>query len=147
MSITIRVDRELDKEFIGDVLVTAFDGSCGACWYWARPAGRFWLTSEQNPENLDPAYSFWTAAHIRTQGLIGIKHLDAKQEGGWFTVDGECIRIGIQKILDLDPHANIDPSVRNYIVRGVLESDAGDIDAIAADCIVQIGLFGRIVFG
>lgn len=143
---TVKVERELSKGFIGDILVTAFDGQYGGCWYWAKPAGRFWLSSEQNPDNPEPAYSYWTRAHIRSQDPIGIASLDQKQEAGWFTVDAEAIRIGIQKILDQDEHARIDDNLREQVYRSVLEGDA-DIDVDAADCIVQVGLFGRLVFG
>lgn len=145
---TIKVDRDLDKEFISNVLITAFDGNYGGCWDWAKPAGRFWLTSEQRdePGRMDPDESYWTAAHIRTKEETGVASLDARQEKGWFTVNAECIRVGIQKILDQDTHALIRSDLRDQIYRSVLEGDA-DIDADATDCIVQIGLFGRMIFG
>lgn len=33
-----------------------------------------------------------------------------------------------------------------YIVGAVTEEDAGDIDAVSADAIVQVGLFGKVIF-
>lgn len=33
-----------------------------------------------------------------------------------------------------------------YILQAVIEEDAGDIDATAADAIVQAGLFGKVIF-
>lgn len=141
--VNIRVVRTLDKQFIGDVLVTAFDGTYGGCWYWAKPAGRFWLTSEQRDDDL--TRSDWTAAHIRTEEPTGVTFLDAKQEKGWFTVDKVCIGVGIQKILDKDPHCQIRDDLREQVYRAVLDGEA-DIDADATDCIVQIGLFGRLIF-
>lgn len=147
--VNIRVVRTLSKQFIDEVLATAFDGTYGGCWYWAKPAGRFWLTSEQReePGMMDPAHSYyWTAAHIRTEEPTGVAFLDAKQEKGWFTVDRVCIGVGIQKILDGDPHCRVRDDLRDQVFRAVLDNEA-DIDSDATDCIVQIGLFGRLIFG
>jgi hypothetical protein len=38
------------------------------------------------------------------------------------------------------------PAIREIIITAVREDDASDIDAEAADCIIQVGLFDEIVY-
>jgi hypothetical protein len=64
-----------------------------------------------------------------------------------FTMDADRVVEGIVKILDNDSEISIDPTIRNYIVRGVMDNDAGEIDAIAADCIMQAAFFNALVYG
>ncbi len=145
MSIQIKVERELDDEFVSDVLVTAFDGSYGGCWYWAdskrvdENQGPWGYVSEE--EGAD-----WAFVNITLQqgDDTGNKVLDAMMQKG-VRVDGEAIRVGIQRIMDGD--VGVSDDIRNHIVRGVLEGDAGEIDAIGADCIVQAGVFGELIYG
>lgn len=47
----------------------------------------------------------------------------------------------------IEGKVQVAPDIRNYIVRAVCEGDAGMIDAEAADVLVQVALFGEIVFG
>ncbi len=42
---------------------------------------------------------------------------------------------------------DINADLRNMIIMACADNDGGDIDAEAADCIVQCGLFGAIVYG
>lgn len=112
---TIEIKRELSKEFLSDVMVTAFDGNYGACWTWADPVGRFWLESEQNPENMDPAYSFWMKAHIRVNPdePTGDKILD-REDG--FVIDHEAIARGISIIIN-DDYVGVWREARPHDVR------------------------------
>jgi len=141
MSININIKRTLDDEFVSDVLITAFDGSVGACWYWAEWSDG--LTPALVANNVDTGHSQrkeWTCCFITEReepGVYGSKTL--------YAVAGETIEQGIQRILNDD--TLITPYIRQYVLTAVLEGDAGEIDAEAADCIVQIGLFNKIVFG
>lgn len=145
MPIQIRVTRELDDEFIGDVLVTAFDGSYGGCWEtWAEPMHE---KTEQWPHDrmltLDEDEN-WTAVHIRCSDTDGLTATEIGLVTDGIVVNAEAIRVGIQRILDDNI---VNSEIRDYVVRAVLEHDAGDIDATAADCIVQAGVFGRVIWG
>lgn len=154
----IKTKVELPKEFLSDIMITAFDGQYGGCWYWAEPVGRFWLETEQNsdPGKLDPAYSHWMKAHIRVdldEGGTGNPVLD-RRDG--FEIDHEGLARAMQLIIDDEYHPNVLDSEKatGYqtalagIVAG-LESggtDAGDIDAPFADAIVQVCAFGKVIF-
>lgn len=125
----ITIQREMSEEFISDVLTTAFDGNYGACWYWAEPIpGGGW--------------------HIDGDGTWrSVEILDREDDDGSqgpSTVDRDVIEKGIQAILDGELIADY---IKQYVVRGVLGDDAGEIDAEAADAIVQVGLFDEIVYG
>lgn len=56
-----------------------------------------------------------------------------------------AIRAGLSKARD--PEVQINDQIRGWIVAGDCTNDAGDIDADCADVIVQLGAFGRIVYG
>lgn len=134
MSIKIKVERELSDEFVGDVLVTAFDGRYGGCWYWAAPkvaeGDTSWLDYDVN--------DVWLSVNV-------VDKEDAN-DSKIYRVNAEVIQVGIQRIIDAT-EVKINEEIRNYILRGVLEEDGGDIDSTAADCIVQAGLFNEIVYG
>lgn len=131
VKMNIKVERTLDEEFVSNVLITAFDGHYGACWYWARPT----RTEEESFISTSGAPNdHWTEARVH----------DMEDETKKFKVHAKVLETGIQRILDED---HIAESIRQYIVSAVLEDDAGHIDATAADCIVQVGLFNELVYG
>jgi hypothetical protein len=134
------MERTIDDEFIGDVLVCAFDGGLGACWYWAEPdTDGPWLTTTSVNSAGGPV---WASCRIVRPTATD---LEGDEKSIRETVNAEVIRLGIQRILD--DKELIAPYIRDYIVAAVSELDAGHVDAEAADCIVQVGLFGTLVFG
>lgn len=131
--ITITLKRTLDDEFISNVLITAFDGSYGACWYWCEADKNFLTTMKFTGSD-----DVWTECRIKHEDEDG-------QSDVARTVNAEVIRVGIQRILD-EPDSCAQ-YIREYVSQGVSERDAGMIDADAADAIVQIGLFNELVYG
>jgi hypothetical protein len=127
-TITIRMD--ITQEFLSDLLVTAFDGSYGGSWYWARPniqspeqGAKYWLETDGD---------LWTVCHIR----------DLEDPDRKFKVDHQVLIRGIEKLFE--------PGVlpgRGDIRNAVLAQDSGNIDVDAADVIVQLGCFGELVYG
>lgn len=144
MSIKVKIERELDEEFVGDVLITAFDGLYGACWYWAQ--------SKRRPDGSPaadivrhPGGETWGSVHIAVRDdflPLGIPAVDAGNDIGW-TINGSVVQTGMQRILDYWSKENY---IRTYILNAVADADAGCIDAEAADAIIQEGLLGKIVF-
>jgi hypothetical protein len=47
----------------------------------------------------------------------------------------------------LSGSVKIDNQIHGYVALAVAENDAGFIDSVAADCIVQAGLFDELVYG
>ena len=60
------------------------------------------------------------------------------------TLDIELIKKGLEKVLSDDFQVN--KQYRNMIMVAVYDKDAGQIDSVCADIIVQAGLFGEIVY-
>lgn len=129
---TVKVERTLSADFLSSVLITAFDGNYGGCWYWCSPYGDDWLKTDDDD---------WTNVQIALDEETGIPVVDSHSH---FNADHLVVRNGIQMIMSGDL---IDDSIKAYVVAGVLEDDAGNIDSIAADCIIQVGIFGKVVFG
>ena len=62
------------------------------------------------------------------------------------TINQDTIVKGINKIVT-DSTVKINDTLRQIITQANKENDAGDLDADAADYIIQIGLFDQIIFG
>jgi hypothetical protein len=62
-----------------------------------------------------------------------------------FTLDVELVKKGLEKILEDD--FQINREYRNMIMTAIYDTDAGQIDAVCADIIVQAGLFGELIYG
>jgi hypothetical protein len=61
------------------------------------------------------------------------------------TLDTFAVARGIERILTLQ--VPIADYIERYIWSGLSHEDAGDIDAEAADCIVQAALLGELRYG
>jgi hypothetical protein len=118
-----------------DILITAFDGDYGGCWYWAMPDPEV-RVSEQFVMDGPKVDDLWRA--------VGIA--DKEEQERRYRVDHETIRVGLRRIVEGDCTFGGKPWENRTHILGSL-SDPGDIDADIADVIVQAGLFGDIVYG
>lgn len=114
------------KRFLFDVFLTAIETGIG---YWATIRTYYWRT-EDGVEDHEKFY-----ARISEQ----------EDDTSTFDVDAYTIGIGIKHVLGKDFKVN--PAIRAAIEEANHRNDAGMIDAIAADVIVQAALFGQIVYG
>ncbi len=127
MSHKIKIEVELDDEFLEDVLTTAVEGGTN---YWAKVD-----LNKRDPETLR---------------CIEITFYDAEADSPNdenfppMLVNAEVIARGIQRILST---GLVNDQIYDCVSKGVRENDAGYIDAEAADCIVQAALFNEIVYG
>lgn len=126
----------LKPEFLGDILVTAFDGNYGGSWYWAAPAEEEWLEVQHSDDD-----QVWMQVKIvdKEDDL----DFDRDEEHTVYTVTHESLAKAIQKILLTEC---ISTDLMEQISRSVREGSA-DIDASAADCIVQMAVLGGITYG
>lgn len=149
---TITIDDEtyeISDEFLSHVLETAVEGGCS---YWADVSAEYASESssgsskgindfdvsdyvEDEDEDEDEDAPFYTAASF-------LASKDPTQGG---TIDLEGIADAIERIAAGE--VEVAPAIREVIIAAVEDDDASDIDAEAADCIVQIGLFDEIVYG
>lgn len=110
------------RTFIADALTTAVEGGVN---YWA-------VTCDM----VRDADRRVTSVAVR----------DGEDDNAeWITVDIEAATHAVHCILASE--GEIAPHLRRELAMAVLEDDAGRIDATLADCIVQIAVYGDIVFG
>lgn len=130
---TITVTMNLQDHFLGDILVTAFDGNYGGCWYWAKPGNDNWLETNGDKDILNVVWQ-----------RVCIKEHEPSElhEGQVAYVDHETLAKGIRRILSGEAGIEVDA-----LHGAVVEDDAGQIDSDLADCIVQEGLFEQQVYG
>lgn len=132
MTFTVQMKRELSRQFVLDVLTTAVESGYSAVRYW----GAFLDVQRDGDLNV-------------TQFTVA-EDEEAKEDGtgyhDWYVVTPETIVQAIQMVLD-DPVMSASV-VGNYVVRAVRDDDAGDIDAEAADLLVQLAAFdGTVIYG
>jgi len=145
---TIRIDDieyALDDEFLSQVLETAVEGACS---YWADVSA----DSEGDDAGADGARDFDVGDYVEDSGEAdeGSRFYKSASflvsgdpaQGG--TLDLHGIADAIERIADGE--AQVPPAIREVILAAVQEADGTAIDAEAADCIVQIGLFDEIVY-
>ena len=114
--------RKVTQEFANDVITTAVEGGIG---YWARISEYHWrngIPTTAMIEPLDPMDQ-WPLAQL--DRVLVQKGIDALAEG----------------------NIKVAPDILGAILVSVVRPDDYDIDATAADVIVQAGLFNDIIYG
>ena len=111
--------------FLADVLVTAVEGGIS---YWCDHQNYSWAQDEET--------DYMTDAFVE---------VDAGDGKGWMAVTLDTIEAGIAKVKESG--FLINSGVLSDILIGDNNDDGGDVDSIAADCIVQAGLFGEVIYG
>lgn len=129
---------EVSDETISNIMITAFDANYGGSWYWAVPD---WIeTPTASCTYIRTAGDNWTHvyAQVNPDEPIG----DVEQDKP-FVVTRTVVERGIQLILTGKV------GIRSDLLAQVqtLFLDDVDIDADAADCIIQAGVFGELVYG
>jgi hypothetical protein len=69
----------------------------------------------------------------------------AETESPIYTVNAENLTKAFQTFVQEEPPANT--SITGYIQRALRENDPGYLDADCADVLVQIAVFGRLIYG
>jgi hypothetical protein len=124
---------EARQEFLLDVFVTAMEGGIG---YWSACHEYHW--EAEDPLLPGDLYGFY--AKVR----------EWDEENGEYTgdlllINDAVIARGINLILKGEVKLNSE--IKDWIAKDSRLNECGMIDACAADCIVQAGLFGKIVYG
>lgn len=145
---TIDIDgtsHEVTDELLSYVLATAVEGGCS---YWADVSA----DSSNEAAGPDGARDFDVADYLDDDSDAGEDepfytsasfHVtkDSAQGG---TLDLQGVADAIERIASGE--VEIPPAIREIIIQAVKNGDPSDIDAEAADCIVQVGLFDEIAY-
>ena len=109
-------------EFLNDCIVNAVES--GGITYWADVCEYMWDD---------------------TDGMVALAEIQVDDTGERYTLDADVINLGIERIRSGE--VQINRTVKSWILLGDAENDAAEIDSLAADCIVQAGVLGDIVYG
>ena len=110
-------------DFLASILVTAVEGGIN---YWAETRSYNFVEKDRN----------FTAAFAEVREL---------PTGNWRPLTLDVVAEGV-RLIKLGG-VRVNRSILYGVLAGALEYDASEIDAEAADVIVQAGLFGQIVYG
>lgn len=132
---------EARTRFLRDVMITAIEGGTG---YWAmadkvQRSG----TAEQRKEL---AFDWHYESYVLIEGEDGT---DECQADG---VEGKCAghlvnADVIERGMGLLAATKLDPEIKRSLLAGIAENDGGEVDALGADVLVQLGVFGTVVYG
>jgi hypothetical protein len=106
-------------QFYFDIFVTSMEGGIS---YWAR-----------------------TTKYVNNNPNFFAVIEDYEDDGKQHTINKAVIMKGLQAFLDNKVRVRKD--ITKSVLYGILNKDAYDIDAEIADCIIQAGLFGEVVYG
>ncbi len=122
----VRTDKR--SAFLWDVFVTALEGGIG---YWSAASEyHIWRSSDGEPD---------------TAGFFATIE-DGEDDGKEYRIDAAVIARGLGRIVRGE--VEIASSIRgNVMLANATNGDDADLDAIDADCVVQAGLFGEVVYG
>lgn len=141
---TVSTSFTLSDSFLGYVMCSAFEGGTG---YWARLEDIQYGPGAKTKASTDEP--FYISAYA-----VDTDWDDSDKTGEpafpRTLVDFDLLARGIGLILGSKPAtAEFWPNsdIVGYVQRAVAEDDAGHIDGDAADAIMQLGMFGQLVFG
>lgn len=134
MAHTLKMEVEIPEKLLGDLLVTAFDGVHGGCWFWCHSDQTYSLDERFAMDDPTNVLSTWQRVQIETD-----------EENDQYAVDHGNLASGMQLIMNL-PKGKYD-KLKALIGEAVMNDDAGVLDANDADTIVQFALFGEEVYG
>lgn len=149
---TARTIANLDDQWIEDLLVTAFDGQYGGCNYWIHSEDtvrQVRVLTAAGDSQRDDAKGRWEAVEID----FSTTDSDLFAKGGFAMqgptrpltarLDKHSLEYAWQRIVNEQP---IRSDLVDQFVSSMREGDL-DVDADAADCLIQYALFSQVVFG
>lgn len=131
-SITIEHQIILSEQFIKDIMVTMVESGYDSLFYWATLT-HIERDSESYPHTIalledDEEYETQEEADNPTV----------------HTLTRDMVAPAIEKIIN---KRLVGSELMHYLMRAVMDGDAGDVDATLADCILQVALLGEVVYG
>lgn len=127
------------EEFLATVVTTAVEGGIG---YWSVVHKYDWWYPDLQGHTPAPSDGMaFTRASIELTEDADESH----PAGRRVEVDHDTVRRGMLVLTSGERQVRRD--IYEAIVLANHSSDGGEIDSEIADCIVQAGLFGRVIFG
>lgn len=129
---TLNVDLKIDAEFLHDIFTTALEGGIG---YWSECSAYHW--SKGGPDH-EADLDFFHAIIEETES--------GEDEPPTHRIDREVILRGLSRLFTGE-YRGLHSSTAGRIMEAAITGNSGRLDASDADCLVQVGLFGEVVYG
>jgi len=121
------------KQLLCDIFTTALEGGIG---YWSAAEEYHWRLDVPDETPFDESQDL--------DGFYAV--IEDLEDGKVYRIDADVIRMGIGYIAD--GIAQVRSDIRaTVLLLDRTNGEEGDYDAETADCIVQAGLFGEVVYG
>ncbi len=132
------------QEFLADVITTALEGGVG---YWSQASEYRWFSPDLSGGTATPGPNGTANAYA----TLHETDTPDGELGDALTVDVDVIARAFGKIRRAASGDLVIPFLSREYARRLRDAyddiDAGDIDADDADVVVQVGLFGQVVYG
>lgn len=135
-------------QFLHDVMITALEGGVG---YWSvaddivrHTNDDLWYSSYVlfcYEGDVDPKTG------VKVAGECGADDKEGQCKGHKVTPEVVSKGLGIALDYKKHPEIGLHKSHRAHYFEASIENDGGEIDAGDADNIVQLGIFGKVIFG
>lgn len=146
--VKINTEVELTEDFVGDILVTAFDGNYGGSLFWANWSRRAdaLQTITNRPDHtgfLDVWEAVWIKFNVEESCSGMMKRVyEAMMTKGGLKIDADMVAAGIMVAMSKGS-----ASIQKSLLLALAEQDASSIDSGLADSIIQFAVFGEQVYG
>lgn len=124
---TVTCSYDITREFINDLMTTAFDAGVGGCWYWVTDYENYLDGKTGKETGVEYFHDV-----VAEGGTLSIQILDGEDDE-WYDINTSKLLLGIQQYC----------KERNKTPEALME----DHDADDADCIVQMAIFAKVVYG
>lgn len=124
------LDVTVQNEDIDDIMVSALEGGIN---YWCKKA-----------EVADDYLGEYASDQISRGGELILHDME---ESKGYIVSKEKLIEGLKKYIAAGNECIVRETEDYGIYTGKLSIDAGNIDALAADCIIQYAVFGDVIYG
>jgi hypothetical protein len=134
--IEIKMTRTLPMQFLYDIMITMVETPVGGWWHFIDV-------------NRDEDLNILNFTVVDIGDSLDGDHeeiMEAIQTADRHVITPEKVAEAIERVMCSPDHL-VGAGIEDYIARGVREDDAGDIDAIAADCLLQIACLDEVVYG
>jgi hypothetical protein len=133
------------QTFLCDVLTTALEGGIG---YWCRVDSYWWFSPElPSSKNNRVQHETVDGVEFPNAWAKNARDTEDPESEPWGDITVETIATGIARILAADSKISLASDYVGRIAVANRNNDAGEIDALDADAIVQAGLLGDVVYG
>lgn len=143
MGIEINIKHTLSDEFLMDVMVTMVETPYGPWWHFVHVSRRedLMITDFIVADAEDWHEAMDEIANCDDQDVANEISRNVER----YTITPQKVAEAIERVLADDNY--VGAGIQDAIARGARDNDAGDIDAIGADCLLQIACFDEVTYG